>query len=76
MSKAENIELFAQQDAPNYESSYNPALYIPSKKIMFGKKWMPMISLGCLPLICAAVFAVQGSPRVLPWLIKIISWLF
>jgi hypothetical protein len=76
MSKAENIEIFAKHDAPNYESSYNPAVHTPSRKMTFGKNWMQVISLGCLPLLCATVFAVQGSPRVLQWIIKIINSLF
>jgi len=76
MSKAENIELFVQQDISSYESSYNPAIHNPSQRMTSGRNWMQVISLGCLPLICAAVFAVQGSPRVLQWLIRIFNSLF
>ena len=76
MSKAENIEIFVQQDIPNYESSYHPAIHNPSERMTFGRNWMQMISLGCFPFICAAVFAVQGSPRVFQWLIRIINSLF
>jgi hypothetical protein len=76
MSKAEHIELLAQGDAPSYGSSYYPAIHAQPKKSTFAEKWMPVISLGCLPLICATIFAVQGSPRVLQWLIRIINSLF
>ena len=76
MSKVEHIEMFVQDDAPNYGSRYHPAIHVQSQKSTFAEKWMPVISLGCLPLICASLFAVQGSPRVLQWVIRIINSLF
>jgi len=76
MSKAENIETWVQQDAPNYGSSYAPSVRKNPGTLTFGKKWVPLISFGCLPLICAAIFAVQGSPRVFQWILKMIDLLF
>jgi hypothetical protein len=74
MSKADNIEILGHYDALNSSNTYDPP--IPSRKLTHNEKWMPVISLGCLPFACAVIFAVQGSPRVLQWIIRIINSLF
>ena len=76
MSKAENIETWGKQDSPNYGSSYAPSIRKNPGRMTFGEKWVPLISFGCLPLICVVVFAVQGSPRVFQWILKMFNLLF
>jgi hypothetical protein len=76
MSNAENIEAGAQHDQSNYESDHHSQLLHPSAKSTLGDKWVLIVSLLVLPLLSSVVFAVEGSPEVLRWIISMIKFLF
>ena len=76
MSNAENIEIRPRHEAPNYDTSFVSPIPGVSKKSIVGQKWILLVSFLFMPLFCAAIFAVQGSPEVFERIMNIINSLF
>lgn len=76
MSKAEHTEVWTQPDPSNYTSYPNTLRLHSSKHSTIGNIWVLIVSLLILPLLSATLFALQGSPEALRWIINIINSLF